>query len=487
MSQKETTIMYTDIVGYSKLTGDNQELALEILAEHNKVLFQCTKHYSGEIIKKTGDGVCALFENSSDSIKCAIDIQKDLFKRNKLNIKERQINIRIGIHYGAVVFEENDVFGDGINLSNKIESIAPTGGIAISEDLNRKIWKENDIYIREYTEIEFNNDKVRIYEIYLDLLDWFKNEKNQLCQKVDVEQFNILSHNYFHNSDYSSAIKFATLSMENLSKEDSYEQLSFICNSFISLGELSLSKILLNQLHNIEHNNKFIDAHINRMDGLLNLNEQKFSKAINSLKSSLKLMEIEDDKYVNEIIFHICNICILKDDYSELENLLDKINNNEKDYCALLEGIELLKSGNEVVGISDYIINIKKIKNPHMLSFGFWYVSLIYFKIKDYKNSQKYVLKSQSYLTTSSETISDWFQRQKFTDNILIHKEIMNFNEKINIEEDILDFDEFDDDSIIEDEQEGGSEVFNFCPSCGNENENKFKFCINCGNNLKLS
>ena len=75
--------MYTDIVGYSKLTGDNQELALEILAEHNKVLFQCTKHYSGEIIKKTGDGVCALFENSSDSIKCAIDIQKDLFKRNK--------------------------------------------------------------------------------------------------------------------------------------------------------------------------------------------------------------------------------------------------------------------------------------------------------------------------------------------------------------------------------------------------------------------
>tara|TARA_Y100001960_G_scaffold300368_1_gene349384 strand:- start:360 stop:1799 length:1440 start_codon:yes stop_codon:yes gene_type:complete len=479
--------MYTDIVGYSKLTGDNQELALEILAEHNKVLFQCTKHYSGEIIKKTGDGVCALFENSSDSIKCAIDIQKDLFKRNKLNIKERQINIRIGIHYGAVVFEENDVFGDGINLSNKIESIAPAGGIAISEDLNRRVWKENDIYIREYTEIEFNSDKVRIFEIYLDLLDWFKNEKNQLCQKVDVEQFNILSHNYFHNSDYSSAIKFATLSMENLSKEDSYEQLSFICNSFISLGELSLSKILLNQLHNIEHNNKFIDAHINRMDGLLYLNEQKFSKAINSLKSSLKLMEIEDDKYVNEIIFHICNICILKDDYSELKNLLDKINNNEKDYCALLKGIKLLKSGNEVAGIADYIVNIKKIKNPHMLSFGLWYVSLIYFKIKDYKNSQKYILKSQSYLTASSETISDWFQRQKFTDNILIHKEIMNFNEKINIEEDILDFDEFDDDSIIEDEQEGDNEVFNFCPSCGNKNENKFKFCINCGNNLKLS
>ena len=232
MSQKETTIMYTDIVGYSKLTGDNQELALEILAEHNKVLFQCTKHYSGEIIKKTGDGVCALFENSSDSIKCAIDIQKDLFKRNKLNIKERQINIRIGIHYGAVVFEENDVFGDGINLSNKIESIAPTGGIAISEDLNRKIWKENDIYIREYTEIEFNNDKVRIYEIYLDLLDWFKNEKNQLCQKVDVEQFNILSHNYFHNSDYSSAIKFATLSMENLSKEDMNNYHLFVIHLF---------------------------------------------------------------------------------------------------------------------------------------------------------------------------------------------------------------------------------------------------------------
>ena len=487
MSQKETTIMYTDIVGYSKLTGDNQELALEILAEHNKVLFQCTKHYSGEIIKKTGDGVCALFENSVDSIKCAIDIQKDLFKRNKLNIKERQINIRIGIHYGAVFFEDQDVFGDGINLSNKIESIAPKGGIAISEDLNKKVWQENDIYVRMYTEIKFNNEKVLIYEIYLDLLDWFKNEKNQLCQKVDVKKFSDLSHNYFHQSDYSSAIKFATLSMENSIQEDSYEQLSFICNSFISLGELSLSKILLNQLHNIEYDNKFINAHINRMDGLLCLNEQKFSRAINFFKSSLSLMEKEDDKYVNEIIFHICNICILKNDYSEIENLLNKINNAEEDYCILLKGINLLKFGNEVTGVSDYIASIEKIKNPHMLSFGFWYISLIYFKIKDYINSQKYIFKSQSYLTVSSETISDWFQRRKFIDNILIHKEIMNFNEKINIEEDILDFNEFDDDSINEDNQEDGNEVFNFCPSCGNKNENKFKFCINCGSNLKLS
>ena len=86
MSQKETTIMYTDIVGYSKLTGDNQELALEILAEHNKILFQNTKYYSGEIVKETGDGICALFNEPADAIKCAIDIQKDLYKRNQLNI-----------------------------------------------------------------------------------------------------------------------------------------------------------------------------------------------------------------------------------------------------------------------------------------------------------------------------------------------------------------------------------------------------------------
>ena len=67
MSSK-ATIMYTDVVGYSKLTGDNQQIALIILEEHNKILEDKTKIYSGKIVKLTGDGLCALFDNPIDGI-----------------------------------------------------------------------------------------------------------------------------------------------------------------------------------------------------------------------------------------------------------------------------------------------------------------------------------------------------------------------------------------------------------------------------------
>ena len=121
MPSNISTIMYTDVVGYSKLTGDNQEIALIILEEHNQILKECTNKYSGNIVKLTGDGLCALFDKPIDGIRCAIDIQIALDNRNQLNTKERQIQIRIGLHYGTYIYKDNDVFGDGVNLAKKIE------------------------------------------------------------------------------------------------------------------------------------------------------------------------------------------------------------------------------------------------------------------------------------------------------------------------------------------------------------------------------
>ena len=164
--------MYTDVVGYSKLTGDNQEIALIILEEHNKILNHFTAHYLGKIVKLTGDGLCALFDSPISAIKCAIDIQKALDKRNKLNVQERQIQIRIGIHYGTYIEKDDDVFGDGVNLAKTIEPIAPHGGIAISSIINDMIWNENDIYLREHMLLDFNGEKIQIYEVYLNLIDW---------------------------------------------------------------------------------------------------------------------------------------------------------------------------------------------------------------------------------------------------------------------------------------------------------------------------
>ena len=131
MSSK-ATIMYTDVVGYSKLTGDNQQIALIILEEHNKILEDKTKIYSGKIVKLTGDGLCALFDNPIDGIKCSIEIQKALNRRNKLNVDERKIQIRIGLHYGSYELKDNDVFGDGVNLAKKLSLLLRIVGLLLA-------------------------------------------------------------------------------------------------------------------------------------------------------------------------------------------------------------------------------------------------------------------------------------------------------------------------------------------------------------------
>ena len=137
----------------------------------------------------------------------SIDIQKDLNKRNKLNTKERQVEIRIGIHYDSYIKKQDDVYGDGILISKLIESYAPHGGIAISESVNNLVKDINDIYSREYIKIEVNNIEIQLYEIYSNLLDWYKNVKNQNAYFVNSKSNYKKAHAAIHNADYSTALK----------------------------------------------------------------------------------------------------------------------------------------------------------------------------------------------------------------------------------------------------------------------------------------
>ena len=99
-------VMITDIVGYSKLTGDNQDLALELLSEHDKIILECIENLNGDVLVNRGDGFVVMFVNQSKAILCAMNIQIKINQRNKLNIKSRLFNIRIGIHYGKYSIKE---------------------------------------------------------------------------------------------------------------------------------------------------------------------------------------------------------------------------------------------------------------------------------------------------------------------------------------------------------------------------------------------
>ena len=484
MPEIKSAIIYTDVVGYSKLTGENQELALELLAEHDKILYQYTKHYDGKIIKKTGDGICALFNKSDQAIRCSIDIQKDLNKRNKLNTKEREVQIRIGIHYDTLIKKKDDVYGDGIIIAKSIEAVAPHGGIAISQSVNDLIKNINDIYSREYIQIDVNNNKIHLYEIYPNLLNWYINEKNQNSNIVDSKVTYKDAHFHIHKSDYSTALKYACLSLQNAKDIEKNEIYSFICHTLISLGEFSFAHKELKSLKGrlADDVEIEIEGHLYKMEAMLSFNNQEWSKSESLFKKSLDIMLSVNKKYVNEIIYNISNIYLLNDNLSSIGKYI-KLLTKEDEYRMLVNIVEKISQKNK--DDSEMKEYIDKIENIHLKSIANWYIASYYQKNNDSKNASIYINESQELLVNASEKISDWFQRENFLKNIYIHNEIMNFHDKIKVDFSDLDID-IEPDKGIDEKLENKVSVYKYCPQCGKSNENNYSFCIHCGNNLQI-
>ena len=132
---KTGTVVVTDIVGYSKLTGENQELALELLTEHDSIILNSIDNYNGKSLVNRGDGFVIFFSDSRKAILCSTDIQTKIKKRNKLSVKNRKFKIRIGIHSGKYQIQNGEYHGECVDLASELEPLAPKGGILISLSL----------------------------------------------------------------------------------------------------------------------------------------------------------------------------------------------------------------------------------------------------------------------------------------------------------------------------------------------------------------
>src|SRR4051794_27199511 len=132
-------IMFTDMVGYSALSQKNEALALELLNEHRDVLRQEFSRHGGREIEAVGDGFFVEFPSALAGAQCAIEIQRTLYTRNASVSAERRVEVRIGLHLGDVVVQENRVHGDGVNIAARVEPLAEPGGICLSQDVARQI------------------------------------------------------------------------------------------------------------------------------------------------------------------------------------------------------------------------------------------------------------------------------------------------------------------------------------------------------------
>jgi class 3 adenylate cyclase len=127
-----TTILASDVVGYSRLMATDEEATLATLRTYRDVISELVTKHSGRIFSTAGDAVLAEFGSAVEAVRCAISIQEDLAVRNSQLPDESQMWFRIGINVGDVMVEGSDLFGDGVNVAARLEGLAEKGGICIS-------------------------------------------------------------------------------------------------------------------------------------------------------------------------------------------------------------------------------------------------------------------------------------------------------------------------------------------------------------------
>ena len=140
VERRLAAILAADVAGYSRLTGLDEEGTHVRLRERLRGLADPRiSEHRGKVVKHTGDGVLAEFGSVVDAVRCAIEVQRGMAEQNATMPQVKRIEFRIGIHVGDIIVDDNDIFGDGVNIAARLEGIAEPGGVCISDDAQRQV------------------------------------------------------------------------------------------------------------------------------------------------------------------------------------------------------------------------------------------------------------------------------------------------------------------------------------------------------------
>jgi adenylate cyclase len=146
VERRLAAVLAADVAGYSRLMGLDEEGTLARLKAARKALIDPTiATHRGRIVKTTGDGMLVEFASAVDAVRCAAVVQQAMAVGNADIATDARIEFRIGIHVGDIIIDDNDIFGDGVNIAARLEGIAEPGGVCISDDAQRQIRGKVDI------------------------------------------------------------------------------------------------------------------------------------------------------------------------------------------------------------------------------------------------------------------------------------------------------------------------------------------------------
>jgi adenylate cyclase len=170
MERRLTAILAADVVGYSRLMGLDEAGTLKALKSHRREMADAKiAEHQGRIVKVTGDGMLVEFPSVVNAVACATEIQRKMRERNVDVPEDQRIEFRIGVHLGDIIVEDNDIYGDGVNIAARIESIARPGGVAVSGSVRDNVGNRLDLTFEDTGEQTLKNiDRpVRVYNVNL--------------------------------------------------------------------------------------------------------------------------------------------------------------------------------------------------------------------------------------------------------------------------------------------------------------------------------
>ncbi len=167
MTRRLAAIMFTDLVGFTKLGQQDEETALRVRREHQALLRPIFAAFGGHEVKTLGDGFLVDFASAVEAVKCAVEIQRAVAARNASVGSADQFLLRVGLHSGDVVEEEGDVLGDAVNVASRIEPLAEPGGICLSGTVYQQVRNKLPILFERIGDRTLKNvqEPVEVYRV----------------------------------------------------------------------------------------------------------------------------------------------------------------------------------------------------------------------------------------------------------------------------------------------------------------------------------
>jgi TolB-like protein/class 3 adenylate cyclase/Flp pilus assembly protein TadD len=306
-------ILFTDIVGYTAMMQENESKAVAVVKKYHSILQNVVTNHSGKIINDYGDGSLCTFSSTIDAIHAALEIQE--------NLKKEQIPLRIGLHVGEILFEDGKVFGDGVNIASRIQSLGQANTILFSGEINSKIRNQPEFNSVSLGKFEFKNvdEPIEVFALSNqglivpkkeELKGKLKEGRKKLSEKrlipVSIVALLLIATIFFYIKNKNSS-KFtgkeksiAVLPFVNMStdKENEYFSDGMTEEITTQLSKIAELKVIARTSAMLFKNSKKSVKEIAEELGVSAILEGSVQKAGNSIKITAQLIDANTQKHI---------------------------------------------------------------------------------------------------------------------------------------------------------------------------------------------